>query len=308
MLFLQKQRCQCRRQRQCHDAGDHDGNRDGHRKLAIQFTREAAQKRDRNEHRAQREDDRDHRAADLLHRQDGGLARGFLLRPHDALDVFEHHDGIVDDDADRQHQPEQRQQVDRETEQVHSGEGADQRDRNSEDGNQRRPPALQKDEDDGDDQNDRLDERLDHFLDGDLDEARGVERYPVFEPFREARLQAIHRRLDALGDFEGIGARLQVDADRDRRRAIEGRRESVIERAQFDARDILDPECAAKGVGTDDDILELARIGEAALGGDRIGEGGRILLRFLAEPARRELRILFADRRGDIAGCQVELG
>ena len=31
---------------------------------------------------------------------------------HDALDVLDHHDRVVDDDADRQHHAEQRQLVD----------------------------------------------------------------------------------------------------------------------------------------------------------------------------------------------------
>ena len=46
-----------------------------------------------------------------------------------ALDVvrraLDHDDGVVDDDADRQHEAEQRRQVDREAERRHGGEGAD---------------------------------------------------------------------------------------------------------------------------------------------------------------------------------------
>jgi hypothetical protein len=42
------------------------------------------------------------------------------------LDVLHHHDGVVDDDTDRQHQSEQRQGVEREAEQVHDREGTDQ--------------------------------------------------------------------------------------------------------------------------------------------------------------------------------------
>ena len=44
-----------------------------------------------------------------------------------ALDVLQHHDRVVDDDADRQHQPEQRQIVQREAQQQHDRERADQR-------------------------------------------------------------------------------------------------------------------------------------------------------------------------------------
>ena len=46
-----------------------------------------------------------------------------------ALDVLDDDDGVVDHDADRQHQAEQRQIVEREAERRHQEEGADQRHR-----------------------------------------------------------------------------------------------------------------------------------------------------------------------------------
>ena len=76
------------------------------------------------------------------------------------LDRLDHDDGIVDDETDRQHQPEERQSVDREAQQRKDGERSDQRHRHGQQRNQRRPPALQKDEDDEDHQGERLEERL----------------------------------------------------------------------------------------------------------------------------------------------------
>ena len=57
--------------------------------------------------------DGDDRSGDLGHRLDRRLAR---RQPagDPALDVLQHDDGVVDDDADRQHQAEQRQVVERE--------------------------------------------------------------------------------------------------------------------------------------------------------------------------------------------------
>ena len=46
-----------------------------------------------------------------------------------ALDVLDDDDGVVDHDADRQHQPEQRQVVEREAECRHEEERADERHR-----------------------------------------------------------------------------------------------------------------------------------------------------------------------------------
>ena len=50
--------------------------------------------------------------ADLVHRRSRGLAAGQAAREV-ALDILDHDDRVVDDDADRQHQPEQRQVVER---------------------------------------------------------------------------------------------------------------------------------------------------------------------------------------------------
>ena len=58
----------------------------------------------------QHQRDGDQRAADLVH----GPVRRLLGRhalAQVALDVLDHDDGVVDDDADRQHQAEQRQVV-----------------------------------------------------------------------------------------------------------------------------------------------------------------------------------------------------
>ena len=68
----------------------------------------------RDEHRAQHERDGHDGPADFVH----GLARR-LVRLQPVLDVvldgFHHHDGVVDHDADGQHQAEQRKVVERET-------------------------------------------------------------------------------------------------------------------------------------------------------------------------------------------------
>ena len=73
------------------------------------------------------------------------------------LDGLHHHDRVVHDQADGQHEAEQRQRVDREPEQRKEHERADQRDRHRQQRNQRRAPALQEDEDDEDHEHQRLD-------------------------------------------------------------------------------------------------------------------------------------------------------
>ena len=83
---------------------------DGQRELAEELPGDAADEGAWHEHRAKDQPDGDHRPRDLLH----GLDRGVAGR-HAVLDVvldrLDHDNRVVHHDADRQHQPEQRQVV-----------------------------------------------------------------------------------------------------------------------------------------------------------------------------------------------------
>lgn len=142
VVIAQQQRGERRRQGQRVDRRNDRGERDGQRELAIEQAREAGHQCRRHEHRAEHQRDRDDRAAHFIHRTVCSRAR---RKPfgHSALDVLDHHDRIVDDDADREHQPEQGQRVEREAEELQGRERADDRHRNRDDRDQRRAPALQ---------------------------------------------------------------------------------------------------------------------------------------------------------------------
>lgn len=114
------------------------------------------------------------------------LARGHAARQI-SLDVLHHHDRIVDDDTDRQHQAEQRQHVQREAEGVEEGEGADERHRDRDDRDDRRAPGLQEDENDDGDENRRLGDRLVDLVDRFRDELGRVVDDPVFRPSGKSR-------------------------------------------------------------------------------------------------------------------------
>jgi hypothetical protein len=129
VLGFEHQRAERRRECQRREAGDDDRDRDRDRELLVELPRDAAQERHRDEHRAEHQDDRDQRAGDFAHRFDGSLARRHLLGAHEALDVLQHHDGVVHDDADRQHHGEEREHVDGQPQHVEAGERADDRHR-----------------------------------------------------------------------------------------------------------------------------------------------------------------------------------
>ena len=105
---LQQQRRQRRAQRQRVDRRDRHGDGDGDRELLVQRARDAAHRGDRDEYRDQGKRCGDDRCRDFAHGFDGRFLRG-----HAFLHLLRHglddDDGVVHDDADGEHEPEQRQ-------------------------------------------------------------------------------------------------------------------------------------------------------------------------------------------------------
>ena len=177
IMRLEHARAQRRRECEREERREAHRHRDRQRELAIDRADAAGLHRTRNKHGREHHRDRDHRAGDLAHR----LARRFLRRQtflgHDAFDVFDDDDRVVDDDADREHHAEQGQLVDREADHPHAEEPAHQRDRNHQRRDQGHAEVLQEHQHHEEHEDDRLEQRLDHFLDRDLDEVGGVVRH-----------------------------------------------------------------------------------------------------------------------------------
>ena len=105
---------QGRAERQRIEGGDHRGNGDGDGELAEELARDPAQEGGRHEDREEHQGHGDHRPGHFVHGLVRRLAgRDALFQP--ALDVLDHHDGVVHDDADRQHQAEEREVIERDS-------------------------------------------------------------------------------------------------------------------------------------------------------------------------------------------------
>ncbi|MNI33592.1 hypothetical protein D3C73_875500 [compost metagenome] len=202
----------------------------------------------------------------------GGFARGQPLA-NISFDVLDHDDGVIDDDADRQHQGEQRQGVDRIAQRQQDGEGADEGDGNGQHRDDGRTPGLQEDQDDDGHQDDGFDDDVLDRRDGRLDIFGGVVGDGVFDARREVGCDDVQFLQNGRGRRQGVGPRLLDDGDGDARLAREGGVDVVVLGAQFDAGDIADAGQAALGVGLDDDVGELVRLGQPALDVDRKLEG-----------------------------------
>ena len=120
------------------------------------------------------------------------------------LDGFDNDDGVIHHQADGEHETEERERVHRETEHREQREGADQRNRDREQRNERRSPPLQEDEDDEDDQQQRLDQGVLDFLHALRDGERGIQGNDVIEIGREFLLQLRHRLLRTVGRGDGV--------------------------------------------------------------------------------------------------------
>jgi hypothetical protein len=117
-----------RRQRQCDEAGDDDRGSERDRELEEQRARQAALERDRRVDRRERDRHRDDRTLQLA-RADERSFETRLALAYVPFDVLDHDNGIVDDQADRQHDRQDRQQIEAEAGREHHDRCAEQRNR-----------------------------------------------------------------------------------------------------------------------------------------------------------------------------------
>ena len=305
LFLLDNQRAQCRRQRQSHQCGNQHRYRNRYRKLLVHNPGHAAQKRNRQKYRRQHQRHRDHRPRHFLHRLNRRLFRRQPFFVHQALDVFQHDNRVVNHDTDCQNQPEQRQKVNRKAQQIHSGKRADNRHRHRQNRNQRRPHILQKQVHNRNNQQHRFKKRMDNFFNRHVHEQRRVVRDFVGNPLRKALGQFRHFLLDQIRRFQRVRPRLQINRKRHRRLAVKGGGYAVVLRPEFNPRHVLEPQHSADIVALEDDIAEFFLVNQPPLGIDRIGIGLRFRHRLLPELPRRKLRVLFLHRRNHVLRRQV---
>jgi hypothetical protein len=199
----------------------------------------------------------EHRQRDLLRGVDGGLFRVDARETFQiAVNVLQHDDGVVDDDADGQRQRQQRHRVQRVVQIPHDRKGGDDR---------------------GGDR-DRADQHRAEIPDEDPDDQRRQQR-----PEHEVLFQAVHRVFDVGGRFldhvelqpwrklavdvgdlghhavhhlHGVGSGLPLDIQQDRRLALVVGEGAALGHAVLGVADVADADGHAVDV-LDDDVVEL---------------------------------------------------
>src|SRR6185369_11774368 len=278
------------------DGRDQDGHgqRDG--EFAKQAANHLAHEEQRNQHRDQRDGQRNDRETDLL----GALERRVQWRFaffDVTRDVFDHHDGVVDDETGGDGQGHQGQVVDRETGQVHDAESTDQRERDGDARDDGGRDVAQEDEDHHDDEGDREQQFDAHVFDRGADGGGAVGQDLHLDRRRQRRLQLRQELLDAIDGFDDIGAGLALDIEDHRRPLLAAdhrpRRQPRIFGAVDDLGDVAQADRCAIAPGHD----QLAILGgrfELVVGVQRRGA------RRAVEAAFRRIDVGAADRRPQI--------
>jgi hypothetical protein len=132
-----------------------------------------------------------------------------------ADDVFEHHDGVVDDEADGEGEGQQGDVIDAEIEEIHDPEGADDSDRHGDAGDERGREGAQEEEDHEHYENDREDEGELHVVHGVADGDRAVHDGLEVDGGGELGAEGGQEGLHAVDDLDGIGAGLALNGEDD---------------------------------------------------------------------------------------------
>ena len=305
--LLEEKRAERGRERQRNEAGEQHRYHEGDRELAEHRSGDAAQERHRNEHGTEHEHDGHQGRGHLLHRFVCSLGGGQLFLVHDAFDVLDHHDRVVHHDADREHQGEQGEHVDRVPQREEPEEGPDHAHRHGQDGDQRRAPALEEEEHHQGHEQHRLAQGLGHLLNRGGHERGGVEGHLPLHPGGKAEGQLLHPVLECLPHLELVGTRAEVNEDVRGRLAIEPPDQVEILRSELHGPDVAHPHERAVLPGPHDNVGKLVRRLQAAERGDGKGElrpgGGRLA----AEGARGVRGVLLLDRVPHVAHREAEL-
>ena len=208
--------------------GDHDRRGERDREFMEQPSSHVAHEQQRNQHRDQGDGQRDDGEADLSRAAQRRLHRLFAAFDI-AGDVLDHHNRVVDDEAGRDRERHEREIVEAESQQIHDAETADQGQRRGEAGDERRREGAQKNEDHENDENDREAKLEFHVGDGGANRRGAIVDDIEFDRGRKVRLNLRQEPLDVVRDLNHIGARLALNVQNDRRRAVApGREKSVL--------------------------------------------------------------------------------
>ncbi len=299
-LLVDEARAHHGRQRHRHDARHHHRRSERDRELQEQRAREPALEADRRVHRGERDRHRDDGTHQLARADQRRLHARFTFA-HVSFDVFDDDDGVVHHQSHRQHDCEDRQQVEREAEGVHHHRRPDQGHRHRHQRHQRGAQRPHEQEHDHADDENGLDQRLGDLVQCVGHEDRRVVRQLHVDVGRQLRLEPRHLAVQPVGHFDLVAAGQRPDTQIDCLFFVELGDEVGFLGAQLDARHVRQPHDGAVTLG-DDEILEL-------LGRAQIGVRQQVDLHQVALGLTHRREVVVAlQRRVHVARRQVQGG
>ena len=197
----------------------------------------------RREDRDDGERDRDHREADFV----GGLQRraiGRFAHPHVTHDVLDLDDGVVDQNAGRQRDGEEADEVQRKSQDVHRPERREDRQRQRDGGDDGGADVAQEQKDDDDGENRAFEQGRDRgFVIALGIFHRGVDQLQI--DIGVGDLQRIDALLHGGRDHHVAGALGALDAERHHRLAVEAGEGAAVGDGVGDGAEIVQPDLAA---------------------------------------------------------------
>src|ERR1700733_11358448 len=152
-----------------------------------------------------------------------------------ALHTFHHDDCVIHHQANRKHQTKERKCVNGKTKQREEDKRAYQRNRYSQQWNQRRAPALKKKINNNDDEDERDHKSLDDLLDTLRHGKRRVEGDGEVHILGEALFHLRHQLLHPGRCIDRVRSRQLIRGNNRARLAVKASRDAVVLRAQLDA-------------------------------------------------------------------------
>ena len=188
-----------------------------------------------------------------------------MVALHLGMYGFHYHDGVVHHDTDGQHQREERDEVDRQAEQLHHEEGTDQGDRHGDDGDQRGAPIAQEEEDHQCHQDEGIAQGVQHLFDGCIEECAHIVTHLVVDTGWHELGLLLQLLLHLCDHLTGVAAQGLLQHDGGGWLAIEVGVDVEELAAQFHVGDVAQLDHLAFLVRADDDVPVLLGLIELAL-------------------------------------------
>ena len=257
LLVAEQQGREHRREGDGVESRNRDRESDRQGELAINDADAAWIESHRHEHRHQNQCRGDQGADQFAH-----AVQSCLAGAHATLEIlrhrFNHHNGVIDDKAGRQHKAEQGELVDGETEGLDEGKSAHQRDWNRQARNHRGAPVLQEEIKNKQHQHDGQTQGVNHALNSRFDELANIINLTHRHSGRHGLTELVHHRHHRFGNIQSVALRCLENGNGQRGRTLlaDSRLAKAVEAVDRLAH-ILEPQQVAHRRTSDDEVVEI---------------------------------------------------